>query len=348
MRFSRQMIVAAAIAMVSAATAAEAAIAPGNLVVYRVGNGSAALGTTATAVFLDEYTTTGTLVQSISVPSLTAIGNASTEGIISPSQDGTKLVYAGYRTAAGVAPVAADRRTIGTIDLAGTADTTIDLTTAVGTPRSATTVNGSTYYMGSSTNVYYIGAPGAGTTATSVDARNSRQVFVADNVLFSSNGSTAITGKVQHYGVAPTGTTAATPVATLALADAVNGIYLLDLSNSVAGVDTLYALSTIENLIRKYSFDGTTWTATGSIGANSAQNLVATIAGSGVNIYTTTGGSIRAMTDSSGYNGTLSGTTSVIVTAGTNTAFRGIGILPEPTSLTALAGMLVMGRRRKA
>jgi hypothetical protein len=37
----------------------------GNIVVYRVGDGTAALGSTATAVFLDEYTPSGTLVQSV-------------------------------------------------------------------------------------------------------------------------------------------------------------------------------------------------------------------------------------------------------------------------------------------
>src|SRR5207244_1340900 len=40
-------------------------IAPNDLVIFRVGDGTAALGTTATPVFLDEYTPTGTLVRSI-------------------------------------------------------------------------------------------------------------------------------------------------------------------------------------------------------------------------------------------------------------------------------------------
>src|SRR4051812_24363275 len=65
----------------------------GNLVVYRVGDGSAALAATATAVFLDEYTPTGTLVQSIAMPTvvsgankrLTASGTATTEGFLTLS-----------------------------------------------------------------------------------------------------------------------------------------------------------------------------------------------------------------------------------------------------------------------
>src|SRR6478672_11294975 len=80
-----------------ASIATAAFITPGNLVIYRVGDGSATLAGTATAVFLDEYTTAGTLVQSIPVSStgasaLTATGNSTTEGIISPSLDGTALL----------------------------------------------------------------------------------------------------------------------------------------------------------------------------------------------------------------------------------------------------------------
>ncbi|PYJ00172.1 MAG: hypothetical protein DME25_21345, partial [Verrucomicrobia bacterium] len=54
-----------------------AALTPGDLVIYRVGDGTAALGTTAASVFLDEYTTGGTFVQSIPA-GFTAVGNAST------------------------------------------------------------------------------------------------------------------------------------------------------------------------------------------------------------------------------------------------------------------------------
>jgi len=52
----------------AAVTSHASSITPGNLVIYRVGDGSAALGTAATAVFLDEYTPLGTLVQSIALP----------------------------------------------------------------------------------------------------------------------------------------------------------------------------------------------------------------------------------------------------------------------------------------
>ena len=45
-----------------------AAFTPGNIVIYRVGDGTSSLVNTGNAVFLDEYTPSGTLVQSIALP----------------------------------------------------------------------------------------------------------------------------------------------------------------------------------------------------------------------------------------------------------------------------------------
>src|SRR5688572_26956783 len=86
-----------------------AAFGPGTIVVYRVDGGGAALGNTGTAVFLDEYTPAGVLVQSIAMPTsasggnlrLVAVGNATTEGFLSRSQDGQYLIVPGYDAAIG-------------------------------------------------------------------------------------------------------------------------------------------------------------------------------------------------------------------------------------------------------
>lgn len=43
---------------------------PNNIVVLRIGDGSAVLSNAGTMVFLDEYTPAGTLVQSIQLPVL--------------------------------------------------------------------------------------------------------------------------------------------------------------------------------------------------------------------------------------------------------------------------------------
>src|SRR5437870_5688900 len=75
-----------------------------NLVIYRVGDGSAALSGNATPVFLDEYTMAGGLVQSIPMPTavngsnrrLTASGTGTSEGLMTLSKDGRYLTATGY------------------------------------------------------------------------------------------------------------------------------------------------------------------------------------------------------------------------------------------------------------
>ncbi len=362
MQFGKKVTLAASLAIVTVGSfASAAAITAGNLVVARVGDGSAAISTTATALFLDEYTLTGSLVQSIAVPStgpsaLTLVGNSTTEGLMSISQDKTSLVFAGYRKDAGGTQPSSDagsvtNRVIGRVNIAGVVDTSVALTDPTSNIRSATTVDGSTYYIATAGSVRYVATPGPAATTVVIDARNSRQVQLLDNILYASNGSTAITPKVQSYGTLPTGLTTPTPVVTLALGDAVNGIYFADLSTSVAGVDTLYCLSTVESLLRKYSFDGTNWVANGSIPSGGTQDLTGTYNSLGVTLFATTNSTIRTFTDVSGYNSTITaGTLTTIATAGTNMQFRGMGILPEPATMSGLAGlaMLVISRRRKA
>lgn len=363
MRFEKPMMLAVGVVLAWCGVASAAPITPGNLVIARVGDGTAALSTAATAVFLDEYTTGGTLVQTIAVSNsganaLTMVGNSTTEGIISPSQDGMSLVFGGYRKNAGGTQPSSDtgavtNRVIGRVDLTGLVDTSVAITDPTSNLRSVATVNGSTYYLATAGSVRYVGTPGPAATSVAVDLRNSRQVYMTDNILRASNGSTAITGKVQNYGTLPTGTVAAVPDVSLALADAVNGIWYADLSTTVAGSDTVYLLSTVENLLRKYSFDGTNWVSNGSIPASGASDITGSVSSSGVSLFTTSTSALRTFVDTSGYNGTLSasGALTSIATAGTNTGFRGLGILnvvPEPTSLAALGlGMTVLSRRRK-
>src|SRR5262245_52295346 len=68
-----------------------AAFTPGDIVVYRAGDGSASSNANANPVFLDEYKSDGTLVQSIPMPTvatstpgvnkaLTSTTNATSEG----------------------------------------------------------------------------------------------------------------------------------------------------------------------------------------------------------------------------------------------------------------------------
>jgi len=343
-----------------------AAITPGDLVIYRVGDGSAALGGTATSVFLDEYTTGGALVQSFALPTtggsaLSAVGNSTTEGTLSLSQDGLSFVYTGYRKNVGGASPSADvtavtPRVIGTLSLAGVVDTSISLTNIGGSGaanaiRSATTVDGSAYWISTSVNVSYLNSP-ASVTSTLIDTRNSRQTRINGNTLYAANGSTAITGKLQSYGTLPTGVTAATPIISLTTADAIQGFAMFNLNNAnPGGADTIYAMSTVASQLLKYSFNGSSWVANGSI-SSGAQDITGVANGGSVTLYLTGSSGLQTLTDASGFGNTISGSISTITSNPINEAFRGIEILvPEPSTAVlgglGLLGLLFARRNRK-
>jgi hypothetical protein len=83
------------------------AFTPGNLLVYRVGSGtsSEALSNNGNSVYLDEYTQSGTLVQSVRLTknttsssslSIVACGLQTTEGFLTLSHDAKSVVIPGY------------------------------------------------------------------------------------------------------------------------------------------------------------------------------------------------------------------------------------------------------------
>jgi hypothetical protein len=340
-----------------------AAFTGGNLVVCRVGDGSAALGSSATPVFLDEYTTAGAFVQSVPMPiadsganqTLTASGSATAECFITRSADRKYLIITGYDAPVGTATVASSSsatfpRVMGRIDNAGTLDTSTTTTGFVaGGIRSATSDDGSRFWaVGSVTGVVFqtLGASGLGTTVSST-ATNLRTTNIFNGQLYIASGAGTIRMGTVGSGLP---TAAATVSVTLpaniptAAPFSFNGFFFADLSPGVAGVDTLYVAddqSAAAGAVRKYTWDGSTWTATGASPVAIYRGLTANVgAGSSVTLFATRGAAgneLVAMTDASGYGGTFAPTPVVIATAATNTAFRGVQYAPlSSTAATAV------------
>jgi len=329
----------------------QAAFTGGNIVVYRVGTGAAGLSNAATAVFLDEYTTAGTLVQSIAVPqadsganqTLTASGTATSEGQLTRSVDGRYLLFTGYDATPGTGSVSTSAsstiaRVIGRVDLSGTVDTTTTTTAFSGNNiRDVASTNGTDIWaVGGATGVVYttFGSSGAGTIVSST-ATNFRTIDIFGGQLYYSSGSGSFrVGSVGTGTPTTTGQTSANLTGTPTTGSPYS-FFFADLTTAVAGVDTLYVADDGANAILKYSLVGGTWTATGSITASAVRGLTGVVSGTSVTLYGTTGGggstgggSIYAFTDATGYNATASGTATVIATASTNTAFRGIALAP--------------------
>ena len=361
----QKVLFASAVAALSAQAVA-APLTVNDLVVYRVGTGSAALSSASTAVFLDEFTTTGSLVQSIALPTVssgatsavTASGSATSEGLINRSADGKSLVMTGYGTTTGTASVASSTaaavpREIATVSANGSVTTT-----AVGTllggnnVRTAATVDGTGTYAAGAAGVAYVNGSGV---ATQLSTTNARDLVIADNQLFYSTGSGTTGIYALGTGLPTSGSFAGTLIATSASPYA---FLFADLSSSVAGVDTLYVADDTATTggIRKYSKSAAgAWSLNNTIVASGVRGLTGVVNGGQVQLFATSSTNLYGLTDSTGYNANLTGAVTTLATAATNTAFRGLALaptaaVPEPATYgLALVSLVLFGvtRRRR-
>ncbi len=364
------MVLVAAIGVM--APAASAQFAPGNLVVYRVGSGTGALVNTGSPVFVDEYTPAGSLVQSLAMPSsgfgvnLIASGTAAAEGMLTVSPSGRYVTLTGYDATIPTTGLAttfggAVNRTIAVID-ATTGTTTLtqlsDFASGSG-PRSAVTDNG--------TNLWITGGAGGiryttvgSTTSTQINSPstllNFRQVNIFGGRLYATTNSAA-GGNTISIGTVGTGlpTAASATYATLPSIPPIGTVtgsnryayFFADLSENVAGVDTLYIADEGALALSKYTLLSGAWVLSGTVGVDAddyrgltgrvlPDNSVQLFAVRKAGTIGTGGGELVTITDASGYNGSFTGTPTLLATAAPNTAFRGVGYLSCPVPVVTL------------
>jgi hypothetical protein len=346
---------------VQASRPRQGAFTTGNIVVYRVGDGSAALTSAADRVYVDEYTTAGTFVQTIALPTvvngsqrrLTAGGFNVAEGFLTRSVDKRYLILAGYDAAVGSASVASSNvfftnRVVGRIDFYGNVDTSTALSDAFDAQSvmSATSTDGLSLWVSGSGNsstggVWYVPF-GSQSAMDTVQVSNTvgssiRQLHIFDNQLYASTNQSSF--RITTVGSGLPTVTGATMV-NLPGTDIPNitnpySFFFADLDAGVAGFDTLYvAEDSAGNRVKKFSLVGGTWVLNGNFATGQQiRGLIGTVSGSTVTLYGTTFTSpsfrIVSIVDTTGYNQVPSATANIIVTAGTNTAFRGIAFAPE-------------------
>ncbi|GAB3635226.1 hypothetical protein GCM10027422_08160 [Hymenobacter arcticus] len=352
-RFYPKQLVTFLVTAFSAAPllASAAPFKPGNIVVARVGDGNATLSAAAAAVFLDEYTPSGTLVQSVALPTsvsnnnriLTAAGNATTELALTRSADGRYLVLTGYGAAPSTAAVAATAatdvtRVIGLI----AADGSIDTSTSTGDAfsgvsiRAAATVDGTGFYsVGANSGVRYQALGSFASTQLNTAPTNIRAINVAGGNVYVSAASSPYIGLSQVGTGLPTAagqTVAALPGFPGATAGASPyGFYLADLDATVPGVDVAYVADDRAAAgIQKWSLVAGTWVLNGTINGSGVRGLQGSPSGTGVALVASTATSLYALTDNTGYNvaPALTELPAALATAGANMAFRGISIAP--------------------
>ncbi len=310
-----------------------------NLVIYRAGDGVAVLANSPTPVFLDEYTRSGQLIQSIPVSTnnYSCSGVATAEGLMTRSTDKQYLVFVGYGTnktwgattivssLASVVP-----RVIGRVDGNGNVDVSTRLTDycSGGNPRAAVSTNGVDMWVAGATNGIRHTSLGS---VSSVDVctnpvQNFRALNIYSNQLYVSwNGGTINGTFVATVGSGlPTSDTVATglPGYTKLVGSPYNfALFKLRVGGSDP-FDTLYVADDNGNnggtlsgggAVYKWSLVSGSWVGNGSGLVTAARGLAGDVAIAGtttnVNLFivgsgnTTSGsGTLTAYTDTNGWN----------------------------------------------
>jgi hypothetical protein len=374
-------VAGAAIAMGLGSTSVfAAAFTAGNLVVSRVGDGSATLSGAATAVFLDEFTTAGgSAVQSIGLPNgsgavptsgnrwLTDSGTATSDGTLTRSVNGAYLTIQGYNAPLALASVAgttsaANNRVIALVAADGTIDTTTALTDAYSgnNIRSSVTTDGTQFWTGGTgTNpgVRYVASLGATTsTQLSTSVTNVRDVNIFGGQLYTSSASGTFQGVATVGSGEPTTsgqtisllpgfpTSGTTSNYDYVLADA-NTLYVADDRALASGGG-----------LQKWVLSGGTWsldyTITAGLTNLGLRGLTGTVSGGVETLYATTadqdGVTAGEQTSLVTITDTLSNTTlpastfTTLATAPTNEAFRGVDFAPTAVPEPASIGLVAL------
>lgn len=360
-RFYHKQLVNFLVAAFSAAPllASAAPFKPGNMVVARVGDGSAKLTTAATAVFLDEYTPGGTLVQSIALPTsvsgnnriLTATGNATAELGLTRSTDGHYLVLTGYGAAPGTPAVASSSsndvaRVIGLIGADGSLDTSTSAGDAFSgsSIQAAATADGSSFYsVGGNAGVQYQGLGTYAPTQVAIQPDGIGSINVAGGNVYVSASFGPYVGLNQVGTGLPTAAGQAVTnlpgfPGTVAGASPY-GFYLADLSPSVPGLDVAYVADDriSGGGIQKWSLVAGSWVLNGTIRSSAGlRGLSGSTTGAVVSLVAASSAALYTVADNAGYNAapSVAAMPAALATAGTNAAFRGSAFAPVAAAPT--------------
>lgn len=346
----------------------------GNFVAVRAGDGTATLVNTGNAVFLDEITPVGTLVRSLPLPTTAngtqrqciLSGTATSEGMITRSGDGTKLLLGCYgRDLGGTGSLASTTsavvsRVVAVIGRNAVIDTTTALADAhsANNIRSVASQDGSSFYTAGGNEGVRLALLGASTSSVVSSATaagnltNLRNLGIWGGSLFVSNASGTNT-RLQQVGTGlPTAAgTLMASVPGMPIDRSFYSYHFADRSAAVAGLDTLYVADDSAAApgpgVLKYSLVGGTWVANGRAAMAATRGLAAQPGAGGYLIAVAAeadcatgaaiavGSRICGLLDTGSYNEafTLAGGAGItLATAPANTAFRGVANAPVAAS----------------
>ena len=339
---------------------AQTSFNPNSLIVLRVGDGSANLSGASAPVFLDEYSTTGTLVQSISIPysnaaphKLVLTGNSINQGFITLSSNKQYVVFAGYDTTiGGMSPSssATINKSIAFVDYAGNIDLSTSIKVEVGAIRTAASDDGvNVWFGGGNKGVYYATKGDTGKVLIEDTITNSKCLMIYGPQLYLSTaqGSNTRVGKVGE-GLCTTGLQPFKGFLGLPTIGSPNQFFLADLNPAVPGFDVLYVTDNVASSIQKFSYVNNSWIDNGSVSVSltgaagsGLKGLTGSVNGTDVTLYTNSASTLYSLIDSKGYNSTLTATFATIASADVGKAFNSLcfaPIAPLPVGLISFNG----------
>jgi hypothetical protein len=284
---------------------------------------------------------------------LVGSGGALNDGELTDSADGQSLIAEGYDdplATAGTGAVysASVARTVGIVSPSGSVDTSTTFSgSGAGKTRSATTaVTGGNIYTGTQSDGLGITTDGASSNTT-LNSDDVDELQVVDGQLYDSTNKT-----INQVG-SGLPTSSATDTALVTGTNAPTGFgpdqFVLTNLNGGSTPNTLYvadgsngATSGDPDSVDKYSLENGVWTATGKITVPFAVGIaINVVSANDVNIYVTgtaptdtppTSSDLTTylygFTDTSGLDGTLNGTPTVLAQAPSGDVFKGLAWAP--------------------
>lgn len=326
------------------------AFAVGHLVVNRIGDGSGTLGSTGTAVFMDEYTGGGTLVQSVALATNGASaavnsGSASSEGALARATDGSVITLGAYNANSGTAGIASTTSvsvprvavTLNVNGISALAATTASQFSGANIRSTATDGTNNFWAVGQTGGTYYLGSNSAATTVQSAIA-NSRVISAFNGNLYFSAGAAGNFGIYQFTGL-PTGS--ATPTKIIdTTASSSPYAFAFNAANTVAYIADDAAI-TSGGGIQKWTNNAGTWSLayTMTNAGTGSRGLTVDFTGADPVIYATTteGQTNRLFTITDDGVGAAA-TATTLATAGLNTVFHGVSFAPVSLAVYTVTG----------
>jgi len=376
---SQSLTLAVASAIAISGSAMAGIFGSGNVVVERVGDGTAALSSAATAVSVIEMSKAGVTQQTLSLPTsgstqVTDSGSATSDGYLNVYNG--LLAVSGYNAASGTASVAASNTKVGTVI---GSDGNVSTATRTLFPTSGTmpfTGNNFRSMIATGANTFYASGTGSGTPSTgglwyanngsftqisstaTGQPTNMRNVEIYGGNLYTSSAASTGNGVWQvGTGLATTAGQTSTLLINAGTGASTYGFVLFD-TNSDGTNDLAYLAddrSTAGGGLQKWVLTGGTWTNSWSVLVN-ATGATSTTAGTGfagIRGLTGTwdalnGAQLFATTTETSNNRVIAfsdtGTTPTsftnLASAGTNYAFRGVDLTAVPApGAAALLGL---------